>query len=155
MGTITVRSPRAEDKWPLVDVHVKARRSYYEGHLPEAELAEWERSARARGYTFDQPDRVWLCAELDGALVGFALVTSSGELVQLQVDPASWGNGVGRALHDAAVGSLRDLGVVTAHLDVFAENHRALRFYRDRGWREVGRTDEAPAHVRMALRLPV
>ncbi|ROP37868.1 GNAT family N-acetyltransferase [Saccharothrix texasensis] len=152
MGTITVRPPGAEDEWPLVDVYVKARRSYYEGHLPEAELAEWERSARAGGLTFDRPDRVWLCAELDHVVAGFALVTPSGELLQLQVDPACWGNGVGRALHEAAVGALRDLGVTTAHLDVFAENHRAQRFYTARGWRVTGREE---THLRMALELHV
>jgi RimJ/RimL family protein N-acetyltransferase len=152
MGTITVRPPRAEDRWPLVEVHVKARRSYYDGHLPEAELAEWERSARATGYRFDQPDRVWLCAALDGVLAGFALVTPSGEVLQLQVDPASWGEGVGHALHEAALVALRDLGVTTAHLDVFAENHRARRFYERHGWRETARED---THVRMALALDV
>ncbi|MFI9006506.1 GNAT family N-acetyltransferase [Actinosynnema sp. NPDC053489] len=152
MGTITVRPPRAEDRWPLVDVYVKARRSYYEGHVPEAELAEWERSARATGYAFDKPDRVWLCAELDHAFAGFALVTSGGALLQLQVDPRCWGRGVGHALHEAAMAELRDLGVRTATLDVFAENHRARRFYADHGWREVDREGD---HVRMALALRV
>ncbi|NUT53063.1 MAG: GNAT family N-acetyltransferase [Saccharothrix sp.] len=152
MGTITVRPPRAEDMGPLVDVHVKARRSYYEGHVPEAELAAWERSARATGYAFDGPDRVWLCADLDAALAGFALVTPGGELLQLQVDPACWGRGVGHALHEEAVAALRDLGVTTAHLDVFAHNQRALGFYRGHGWQEVGRED---THVRMALDLHV
>jgi ribosomal protein S18 acetylase RimI-like enzyme len=150
MGTITVRPPRAEDRGPLVEVHVKARRSYYEGHLPEAELAEWEEAARAKGYHFDKPGPVWLCAELDGEFAGFALVTPDGELWQLQVDPARCGNGVGLSLHDAAMGALRDLGVTTAHLDVFVENRRAIRFYTARGWRETGREE---THVRMALDL--
>ncbi|MFD0204328.1 MULTISPECIES: GNAT family N-acetyltransferase [Saccharothrix] len=152
MGTITVRPPRAEDNRPLVDVYVKARRSYYEGHVPEAELAEWERSVRDTTFTFDKPDRVWLSAELDHAFAGFALVTPDGSLLQLQVDPACWGKGVGHALHDAAMDALRDLGVTTARLDVFAENHRARRFYTDHGWREEGRDGD---HVRMALRLDV
>lgn len=152
MGTITVRTPRPEDMTPLVDVYVKARRSYYEGHRPESELAEWERSARSTTYDFAKPDRVWLCAELDHEFAGFALVTPDGKLLQLQVDPARWGNGVGLALHDAAMGALRDLGVTTAQLDVFEENHRARRFYTGRGWREVGRDDD---HVRMAFDLEV
>ncbi|TQM80536.1 ribosomal protein S18 acetylase RimI-like enzyme [Saccharothrix saharensis] len=152
MGTITVRPPRAEDKWPLVDVHVKARRSYYEGHVPEAELAEWERSARATGYVFDKPDRIWLCAELDQVFAGFALVTPAGDLLQLQVAPRCWGRGVGHSLHEAAMDALRDLGVTTARLHVFAENHRARRFYTDHGWRETGRDGD---HVRMALELRV
>lgn len=152
MGTITVRTPRAEDVGPLVEVYVKARRSYYEGHLPEAELAEWERTARAKVYDFAKPGPVWLCAELDGEFAGFALITPDGELWQLQVDPARWGNGVGRSLHDAAMDALRDLGVTTATLDVFVENARAIRFYTAKGWRETGRED---THVRMALDLTV
>ncbi|MFC6090640.1 GNAT family N-acetyltransferase [Saccharothrix lopnurensis] len=148
MGTITVRPPRAEDRWPLVDVHVRARRSYYEGHLPESELAEWERGARANGYDLTRPGRVWLCAELDGGFAGFALVQPDGELKQLQVDPAHWGRGVGHALHEAALAELRAAGVGTAHLDVFAENRRARRFYLAHRWREVGH--DGDAHVRMA-----
>ncbi|ONI87764.1 hypothetical protein ALI22I_21515 [Saccharothrix sp. ALI-22-I] len=155
MGTITVRPPRAEDKGPLIDVYVKARRTYYEGHLPESELAEWEHSVRTTDIDFDKPDRVWLCADLDGQFAGFAQVRAGGELGLLHVDPARWGNGVGFALHAAAMDSLRDLGVTTAHLDVFAENHRARRFYTARGWREISRDDEPPAHVRMALELNV
>ncbi|GAA1282400.1 GNAT family N-acetyltransferase [Saccharothrix xinjiangensis] len=157
MGIITVRPPRAEDRWPLVDIHVKARRSYYEGHLPEGELAEWERGARANGYDFTRPGRVWLCADLDGALAGFALVTPEGELNQLQVDPARWGRGVGHALHEAALAELRGRGLATAHLEVFAENERARRFYLAHGWREVdgggpedGAGGDGVAHVRMA-----
>ncbi|WP_051764382.1 GNAT family N-acetyltransferase [Saccharothrix syringae] len=150
METITVRAPRADDRWPLVDVHVRARRSYYEGYLPEEELADWERAIRATGYDFTRPGRVWLCADLDGGPVGFALVTPDGELLQLQVDPAHWGRGVGHALHEAALAELRGLGLTTARLDVFAGNERARAFYTAHGWREVGRTDEAPAHVRMA-----
>ena len=153
MGTITVRPPRADDLAPLVEVYVGARRSYYDGHLPEEELAEWERSARSLGDDiFDRPGRVWLCADLDHELAGFAQVRESGELGLLHVAPAHWGNGVGLALHGAAVDALRGLGVSTAHLDVFAHNHRARRFYLARGWREVG-ADES--HVRMALDLDV
>lgn len=153
MGTITVRPPRAEEKWRLVDIHVKARRSYYEGHLPEDELAGWERHVRANGYDLALPGRVWLCADLDGGLAGFSLVTSDGELKQLQVDPAHWGRGVGHALHEAALAELRGAGLGTAHLDVFEGNGRARRFYLAHGWREVGH--DGDAHVRMARDLGV
>ncbi len=153
MGTITVRSPRADDLAPLVEVYVAARRSYYDGHLPEAELAEWERSARSLGDDiFDKPGRVWLCADLDHEFAGFAQVRPDGELGLLHVAPARWGNGVGHALHDAAMDALRDLGITTARLDVFVENRRAQRFYLAHGWRETGRDE---THVRMALDLDV
>jgi GNAT superfamily N-acetyltransferase len=148
MGTITVRPPRAEDRRPLVEIHIRARRSYYEGHLPEGELAGWEQAVRANGYDLTGPGRTWLCADLDGVFAGFALVTEDGELKQLQVDPPHWGRGVGHALHEAALAELRGRGVRTAHLDVFTGNERARRFYVAHGWREVGR--EEVTHVRMA-----
>ncbi|MDU0290805.1 GNAT family N-acetyltransferase [Saccharothrix longispora] len=151
MGSTTVRAARAEDGGRLVDVFVDARRSYYEGHLPEEELADWESRVRAAPYDFTRPGRTWLVAELDGELVGFALVTADGDLLQLQVDPAHWGRGVGHALHDAAADALRGHGVTTAHLEVFTPNERARAFYTAHGRREVGRSDEFPPHVRMAL----
>lgn len=153
MGNIDVRPPTAADSPAIVEAHVRARRSYYEGHLPEAELAEWERAVRAKGYSFTGPDRIWLCAELDGRVAGFALATPEGELLQIQVDPACWGRGVGDALHRACVEAWQERGVGTAHLDVFEPNTRAREFYWRRGWREVGIGDEEPVHVRMALAL--
>ncbi|WP_433269757.1 N-acetyltransferase family protein [Actinosynnema sp. CS-041913] len=148
MGGIAIRPPVEADSPAIVDVHVKARRSYYEGHLPESELAEWEATARATGYRFDRPGRVWLCAELDGVVAGFALVVGD-ELLQVQVDPAHWGRGVGGALHDACVAAWRAAGVTTAYLDVFEPNERARRFYAGRGWREVEVGDGPFPHVRM------
>ncbi|WP_121003179.1 GNAT family N-acetyltransferase [Saccharothrix australiensis] len=154
MGSITIRTPVEADSARIVEVHIKARRSYYEGHLPEAELAEWEAAVRADGYRFDTTDRAsWLCAELDGVVVGFALVMGD-ELLQVQVDPAHWGRGVGGALLDACTAVWRSAGVRTAHLEVFAPNDRARRFYAGRGWRELGVADGPHPHVRMAYDVP-
>ncbi len=150
---ITIRTPVEADSPAVVEVHVKARRSYYEGYLPEADLAEWEASARASGYRFDRPGRVWLCADLDGVVAGFALVAGD-ELLQVQVDPAHWGRGVGGALHDACVDVWRASGVSTGHLEVFERNERARRFYWGRGWREVRVVDGPYPHVRMAFDVP-
>ncbi|MBW4720872.1 GNAT family N-acetyltransferase [Saccharothrix obliqua] len=148
--TITIRTPVAADSPDVVEVHVRARRSYYEGHLPEADLAEWEAATRASGYRFDRPGRVWLCADVGGVVAGFALFVGA-ELLQVQVDPAHWGEGVGGALHRACVAAWRAAGVVEAHLEVFEPNTRARRFYVARGWREVGVGDGPYPHVRMSL----
>ncbi|MEU7525603.1 GNAT family N-acetyltransferase [Saccharothrix sp. NPDC042600] len=146
---IVIRTPSQDDMVAVAEVHFRSRRSYYEGHLPEAELAAWEADVRAKGYRLDRfPERVWRVAEEDGEVIGFALVTPDGKLWQLQVDPPHWGRGVGFALHGWCVAEFRGMGVATARLDVFAENHRARRFYERRGWREVGRDDD---HVLMEL----
>ncbi|HEX6346655.1 GNAT family N-acetyltransferase [Umezawaea sp.] len=153
MGNLVVRTARAADSQAIVDVHVPARRSYYEGHLPEAELAAWEEEVRATGYAdrVERPDRLWLCAEDSGVVVGFALVVGA-ELLQLQVRPDHWGRGVGGALHAACVDVWRAAGAEVAGLDVFEPNTRARGFYSRHGWCEVGRGGEPP-HVRMALAL--
>ncbi|WNV83326.1 GNAT family N-acetyltransferase [Umezawaea sp. Da 62-37] len=153
MGNTVVRAARAADSPAVVEIHVRARRSYYDGHLPEAELAEWEAAVRATGYAdrFGTRGRTWLCAETDGGVTGFALVNGP-ELLQLQVHPDHWGNGIGGALHRACVDGWRASGVPLAGLDVFEPNVRARTFYARQGWREVARDGEPP-HVRMELDL--
>jgi len=158
MGKLTVRTAEPADSAAVVDIHVRARRSYYEGFLPEADLAGWADSVRATGYAelFDRPNRVWLCAELDGQVVGFALVTTGAapELLQIHVDPDRWRAGVGEALHDACVEVWRQDGARAAHLEVFEPNARARAFYAKLGWHEVERAEAGdPPHVR--LKLPV
>ena len=67
-------------------------------------------------------------AELDGAVVGFSLVTD-GHLDMLFIAPTVQGHGVGQALlADAEV-----LGTVS--LESFRDNHRARHFYEHFGWR--------------------
>jgi GNAT superfamily N-acetyltransferase len=153
MGNLVVRAARTTDSPAIVDIHVPARRSYYEGHLPEVELAEWEEEVRATGYAdrIERPGRTWLCVEVDGVVVGFALVAGP-ELLQLQVRPDGWGRGIGGALHAACVDVWRAAGVPVAGLDVFEPNTRAQGFYLRHGWREIDRGGEPP-HVRMALDL--
>lgn len=153
MGNLVVRAARATDSADIVDIHVHARRSYYEGHLSEADLAEWEDEVRATGYAdrIGRRGRAWLCAESAGVVTGFALVAGA-ELLQLQVRPDSWGQGIGGALHAACVDVWRSTGVPVAGLDVFEPNTRARAFYARHGWREVDRGGEPP-HVRLALDL--
>ncbi|ACU35164.1 hypothetical protein Amir_1212 [Actinosynnema mirum DSM 43827] len=95
-----LRRPIGRDTAPLVELYARARRSCYEGHLPEAELVEWSEGLRAEGLDHDRPDRLWTCAEVGGVPAGFALVSFDGGLLQLQVDPPHRGAGVGPAEHD-------------------------------------------------------
>jgi GNAT superfamily N-acetyltransferase len=63
---------------------------------------------------------------------------TTGELDGFYVDPASWGQGVGRALLSAAVGALRAAAFREATLWTAAENHRPRRIYETAGWRTDG-----------------
>jgi GNAT superfamily N-acetyltransferase len=88
-----------------------------------------------------------LVAELDGEVVGFAIVRPSadddateqtGELDGLYTAPHTWGRGSGRALLGAAVDALREEGFAHATLWTAVDNHRPRRIYERAGWRPDG-----------------
>ena len=62
----------------------------------------------------------------------------AGELYQLYLGEAAKGSGVADALMEWAYAKARALGGDTLYLSVFAENHRARRFYDRHGFVEVG-----------------
>ena len=88
----------------------------------------------------DRPRGAVLVAERDGEVVGFANVgpaedpAGAGELYALNVDPAHWGTGAGRALLQAAQAELARLGFGELVLWVLPANARARRFYERAGW---------------------
>lgn len=79
-----------------------------------------------------------IVAEVEAEAVG-AVVASPGLLENLFVLPCHWGAGVGSALHDAALEVTRAAGLAACRLEVLEENHRARRFYEQRGWQPDGR----------------
>jgi ribosomal protein S18 acetylase RimI-like enzyme len=62
---------------------------------------------------------------------------SRGHLSRLYVEPARWGQGIGRALHDAALNHLRTAGFCTVSLSVLEANTRARGWYERLGWRST------------------
>jgi GNAT superfamily N-acetyltransferase len=110
---------------------------------PARDAEAWEPVLR------DTPERARVVVLEDrGALRGVAGAgpardddldrTTTGELYALYVHPDAWGRGYGDALHAAALDHLRAEGFSAAVLWVLEGNHRARRFYADRGWREDG-----------------
>ncbi len=90
-----------------------------------------------------------LVAELDQAVVGFAIVRPSadddgspetGELDGFYTAPSAWGRGAGLALMGAALEALREDGFTTATLWTATDNHRPRRIYERAGWRLDGTT---------------
>ena len=65
----------------------------------------------------------------------------TGELYALYVTPDWWSAGVGRALMDSVLASLRDAGYTSAVLWVLADNARARRFYDRAGFAPDGVTN--------------
>jgi GNAT superfamily N-acetyltransferase len=86
-------------------------------------------------------------AELDGTVVGATLVCNArdldvpeswGELAILNVEPAHWRKGIGRALVDAAEVWCFANDLTPAVLWTLADNERARRFYEACGWTADG-----------------
>lgn len=80
-----------------------------------------------------------------GTAQGFTLSRSAGpevELLLIAVHPGQRGNGVGRALLQAACQDAARRGALEIFLEVRENNHAALGLYRRAGFVEVGRRPE-------------
>lgn len=78
-------------------------------------------------------------AREDGRLVGAVLGGTDGRrgyLQHLAVAPSHRGRGLGRALAERSVESLRALGIAKCHLMVREENAQARAFWAHLGWSE-------------------
>lgn len=82
---------------------------------------------------------VFLVSEAGGEVAGFTCANHQTGLVwALFIDPRHEGRGHGRALLDAALARLTEGGHRQAWLTTGAGT-RAERFYREHGWRDMGR----------------
>jgi ribosomal protein S18 acetylase RimI-like enzyme len=93
-------------------------------------------------------DSWWVGVADDGeGPVGVATVKpdddapATGHITYLVVAPEYAGQGVGRALLDAAADEMRRRGYERAHLRVGVANAHARRFYERNGWRDTGRRE--------------
>lgn len=148
----SVRPATLADAHGIAEVHVGTWRAAYAGIVPQSHLDGLSVGKRAELWTGllekGVPARmaVWV-ADDGGRVVGFANAGPCrddgaddvlGELRAIYVAPSHWDTGLGAALHDAAVGSLRGEGFSAATLWVLAANRRARAFYERRGWRPDG-----------------
>lgn len=98
---------------------------------------EWERWLRSEGC------RVFVADGLEGPIASVACgpdpdEPAVGHMARLYVDPASWGAGIGRALHQACIAHLRAASFERATLWVLEHNSPARRWYERTGWRPTG-----------------
>lgn len=151
---ILIRQPEPDDADMLGEIHVRAWQAAYRGGLmPDDYLDElsvedraeiWRaalgREPRSRSFR--------LVAEADRRVAGFALGgpeageedSIRGELYAINIDPRIWGQGVGRALLEAAESRLAASKFRVAVLWVHPDNERARRFYESTGWEVEGAT---------------
>lgn len=79
-----------------------------------------------------------------------------GEILNLAVSPAGRRHGLGRALVEQAVATLRERGVGQIYLEVRESNAPARALYAARGFKEVGRRKQyyrRPVEDAIVLRL--
>jgi ribosomal protein S18 acetylase RimI-like enzyme len=168
--TLLIRRAVLTDAAAILDVHTRARATYYRGYLPDSVIAEQNRRDPAlyEGI-IGHPDRTTLCADLDGGVVGFLMIGPchhpepdeqvASQLYQIHVDPGRFQVGIGSALHEAAVAVWQAAEVAAARLWVWDFNARARAFYSRRGWLADGQEDPDATrigeHRQLGLRLPV
>jgi ribosomal-protein-alanine N-acetyltransferase len=101
----------------------------------------WSRQMLA-GELGQQPaSRLYLVAEDDGRLVGYAGLLAAGgqaDIVTIAVDTARWGQGVGSALLGQLLAEATRRGCTEVFLEVRADNMRAQRLYRWWGFADIG-----------------
>jgi ribosomal-protein-alanine N-acetyltransferase len=90
----------------------------------------------------DDPDTMTLVASADGKIAGFGIMHFGdlrAHLVLLAVEPRYRKTGVGGALLRWLEATCITAGIQDIRLEVRAGNHLAQRFYRNRGFANVGR----------------
>lgn len=150
-----VRKATMDDVSELARVNVAAWRRAYRGIVPDEFLDGMDAARRELGWqrwvALPEPDAVFVA--INGAqhrVAAYASVCAvreeqdahptlpTGELAAIYADPAVWGRGAGRAVHQTALEALARYGFQHAVLWVFEDNMQARAFYRRNGWRSDG-----------------
>ena len=117
----------------LCDAHNAAFANYVVP-FPKLDVESWRAVLRRQGV-----DLSLSLAALRGDMVmAYALVTPRGggitRIATMGARPEARGSGIAATLLDHILHAARDRGAHTAELEVFAQNERAFRLYRSRGF---------------------
>ena len=97
----------------------------------------------------ESPDEIEIAAVVDGRIVGTAGIEKVGSKFKVKhrtelgiaILKEFWGLGIGRALIDACISCAEEAGYTQIELNAVAENEKALKLYRDLGFKEYGRNE--------------
>ena len=131
--TLTTRLAGVEDVEAIIDLE--------ETGFP---LDPWSPNLVAQGVAGESPTVTFLVAELDGAVVGHAVVSVVGadaELQRIATRPAQRRTGVATALLAASTALADGEGAVRLLLEVREDNVPALAFYSRERFAEIARRD--------------
>lgn len=126
----------------LADVHFHTTSIAYRSYFPPGSVHPTiQELALMWGERLLDQTACALAAWRSGEPVGAVVVRldpdfdSEGQLLGLHVLPDRWGGGIGGALHDAALKTLKARHYAKGGLWVIADNARARRMYERRDWR--------------------
>lgn len=141
---LPVTPASVSDAPALAAVFVRCWQTAYRGIVADDIIDGLNRFELERRWARFIEEQGVFVVRVDGTAVGMTRIGADpddpdrGHLFSLYVDPSKSGAGLGRALLARATAELAAAGYRTATLWVFADNERALRFYRAAGWSETG-----------------
>ena len=136
-----------------VDALFEIRCSVTENHQSREELDGIGVTADSVRGMISSGDYITTIAEREREAVGFTMAQiSEGYIFACFVKPAFEGQGIGRAIMDAAEEGLARAGVTQSWLSTGpGEDLRAVGFYRYLGWIESGNLDDGQIVFRKGL----
>jgi len=147
---VLIRDATNADAVAMGRLHVRAWQGAYRGVMPDEYLDDLEADDRIafwRGRVSPTDLPPILVAVVTGEVVGFAAFGEEqgsthpgecGELYAMNIDPAHWRRGIGRALLRDVTEALVASGYPEAVLWVVPENERARGLYESEGWTPDG-----------------
>ena len=153
MTALHIRPARPHDSEAISAVVRESWISANKSLLPGDTVDALERCEKLDDFVASAWQSVYI-AILDDEIVGTVGVNPTGVIWMLYVHPSYQGCGIGSALYDHAIGTLREAGSRKAVLEVIASNENAVAFYRSRGWVPEGwRTEHIPGFRFTAMRM--
>ena len=161
MPSVAVRPATSDDPEAIAQVVRESWLAANRHLLPSDTIDHLRHGDSMSAFAAAQWPNIWVAQAHDGdvrELVGVVGLNANGVIWMLYVLPGFQGYGVGSALYDVAIGTLKKAGQRKAVLEVLAANENAVSFYRSRGWVPEGRrTEHIPGFrftaVRMGLAL--
>lgn len=146
MREVTIREANPADVPEIREIAQRGWREAYGSFLAdetiETAMAEWYTPGTI-SERMERDGRIFLVAERDGSVVGFAGGGPSESspnaviLGALYVDPDSWRAGTGSRLLDRFEADAAERGYSLLRFDVLGANEVGLSFYRARGFESV------------------
>jgi ribosomal protein S18 acetylase RimI-like enzyme len=129
----------------------------FPAEAPKPDLDQMTLDWQQRLSGFHSPNTRGFVAVVDGNLQTGVIVASGdpdnpdfGHITRFYVDPKEWGQGVGRALYDAALSYLIQTGYAQGSLWVLEQNERARSWYERLGWTCTGESKSVLGSGRIA-----